>query len=323
MPLFPRESTRCRPPLVERRARCGPVLHRGPSEWDDVLSLNLTAGCFHRCAFCCARGSAAYPGDDRLVLYERTAEQLDRELAGRRRRPRQVYISPATDPFPPLAEVQDETARVVEVLARWQVTACLVTRGFIRPSIQRVLERHRRWVQVTVAMTTLDRRLQHRLEPWAAPPRLRLRQLKSLHRCGVAVRAALEPLIPDLTDTRRNLAPLLQALAEAGVRHVTAGYLFLRSGIRDHLAPVLGDEANILASYDAGPLLRSATVAAARYLPKARRQRGYAGLMALAAEYGIQVTLSSLTNPDFHAGPPPDGTSRPRLSLALLAQARP
>jgi hypothetical protein len=46
-------------------------------------------------------------------------------------------------------------------------------------------------------------------------------------------------------------------------------------------------------------VLGEGTLAPARYLPKTRRQRGYAALMALAAGYGITVRVSGITNPDF------------------------
>jgi hypothetical protein len=66
----------------------------------------------------------------------------------------------------------------------------------------------------------------------------------------------------------------------------------------------------------------------ARYLPRGRRQRGYATLMALAADYGIGVGVSRTTNPDFGAAP--SGASagqspepRRRLLPLFMAAARP
>src|SRR5205085_5203841 len=135
-----------------------------------------------------------------------------------------VYLCPSTDPFPPLAEVQAETARVVAVLGEHGVQAWLKTRGWIRPAALEVLAAHRERVKVTVGLTTLDRTMQRVLEPLAAPPRLRLRQIKQLHSLGISVQVALEPLVPGLTDTRANLTAVLDALALAGVHQVTTGY---------------------------------------------------------------------------------------------------
>lgn len=316
--LAPPPPTRWSLPRVVRVPWKGPVLHAGPfADHPDVLGLNIAQGCAHRCAFCSARAYPSYPGDDVLYLYQGTAELLAEELAGRKHKPRAVYISPSTDPFMPLVEVQEETARIVEVLAEHDVAAWLMTRGWIRPSAQAVLARHADRVKVTLGLTTMNRPLHRILEPLAAPPRLRLRQVAHLRDLGIAVHVALEPLIPGLTDTSDNLAPLLEALALAGVRQVSASYMFLRSGIRDNLAAALepgGWKDLVLDEYKNGPVMPAGSIAPARYLPKARRQRGYATLTALAARVGIKVSVSALTNPDFWT-PVPAAEPAPRQRL--------
>ncbi|MFN4260363.1 MAG: radical SAM protein [Gemmataceae bacterium] len=289
-------------PRIQPRPRGGPVLHAAPLADERVLSLNLTRGCVHRCAFCCARAYSSYPGDDVLELFTDSAGQLERELARLRQLPRAVYISPATDPFPPFNAVQYETARVVAVLAQHGIEAWLMTRGYIRPAIRGLLAEAADRVQVTFGLTTLARSLRRVLEPLAAPTRLRLRQIAQLRRAGLRVRVALEPLLPGVTDTRAQLAPLLEQLAKAGIHHVTAGYLFLRPGLEEYLLAQLrplGWDAPLRAAYADSVMLSGGPLAAARYLSKQRRQRGYAALMTLAAEYGITVGISSLTNPDF------------------------
>jgi DNA repair photolyase len=299
---------------IERR---GPVLHACPLGHDgDVLSLNVARGCGHRCGFCLVRAYASHPGDGVVQVYQHTPEQLAEELASRRRLPRAVLISPSTDPFPPLSEVQAETVRVVDVLARQGVEAWLMTRGYIRPFALQALALRAKSVKVLVGITTVERTLQRILEPLAAPPRLRLRQMAALRRAGVSVQVGLDPLLPGLTDTRANLEPLLQALAAEGVRHVTAGYMFLRPGIAENLICALrphGWDEMVIDAFAGGPMLSADGIAPARYLPKARRQRGYAALMALASGLGLKVNISALSNPDF---------APPRRMAAADAQRR-
>ncbi len=314
-------------PRVTRAPRPGTVLHPTALTADpEVLGLNLTRGCAHRCAFCSVRGSPYYGGDDELVLYEDTPARLAAELDARPRLPRAVFVSPATDPFPPLAAVQEEAARVVATLAGRGVEAWLMTRGYVRPAALAVLAAHRVRVRVTMPLTTCDRSLQRLLEPGTAFPRLRLKQLAALRRLGVPVQVALDPLLPGVTDTRENLAPVLAAVAAAGVRRVSASYLFLREGIANHLAAALaprGFDAVVLGAFAGGPVLTAPGLAAARYLPRARRQRGYGMLMSLAAGYGLTVSVCGLTNPDF-AGPRPSTPPAPRYrQLPLLPAVEP
>jgi DNA repair photolyase len=292
-------------PRLEVVQRIGPVLHPSPMpDHKDVLSLNLTRGCGHQCGFCSVRAQPSYPGDEVLYLYGNTTKLLKNELSQRRVTPAAVLVSPSCDPFPPFARVQAETARVVGVIASHGIETWLMTRGFIRPAILRMLARHANHLKVMTELTTMDRTLQRLLEPLTAPPRLRVRQIARLHELGIDVQVGLEPLIPGLTDTPQNLAGLLEALAGAGVQQVTAGYMFLRKGIAEQLQKALNSPAlasEIIEAYADGPLLASGHIAPARYLPKKYRQRGYAGLMALAAGFGITVRVSATTNPDFQA----------------------
>jgi DNA repair photolyase len=312
-------------PLIRSFHRAGPILHPTPLAADpEVLGLNLTRGCFHRCAFCSARAYPGFPDGSTVEMDRDLPEQLEQELLVKH--PRAVFISPSTDPFPPLNEVQSLTVEVVETLARHGVESWLMTRGLIRPRALNTLARHREHVKVTIALTTLDRALQRKLEPLTASPSLRLRQITRLRQLDIPFQVALDPLVPGVTDTAENLQPVLEALAAAGVRQVTAGYMFLRENIAENLAKDLqetGLEEVILEEFQGGPILTAPGMAPARYLSKSRRQRGYARLMSLAAGLDIKVHISALTNPDFGTHRRPDPTPEPRPSLrALFAKQR-
>jgi DNA repair photolyase len=287
-------------PQVEFIDRTGPVLQAGPNP--DLLylkSVSLTDGCAQGCAFCFAGGQNYRAGG--IGLLRNTAESLAREL--RSRRPKAVYMSPASDPFPPLVEVQREAARVVEVLVAHGVDVWLMTRGYIRPSALRILSACRDRIRITIPLITLERGLQRLLEPWTAPPSLRLRQIEQLRRLGLRVQVSLEPLVPGLTDTKANIQNVLEALARIEVNQVQVGYLVLRPGMQDHLLEALephGWAESVLDAFTGGPVMATAASRSVRYLPKRLRQRGYAAIMALAAELGISVRVNGDTNRDFY-----------------------
>jgi DNA repair photolyase len=311
-------------PRIIRASRPGTVLHPTALTADpEVLGLDLTRGCFHRCAFCSVRGSPYYGPEEELLLYDDTPARLGSELDARPRLPRAVFVCPATDPFPPVGEVQEVSARVVATLASRGVETWLMTRGLIRPAAMAALEAHRVRVRVTVCLTTCDRRLQRVLEPWTASPRLRLRQIAELRRRDIPVQVAIDPLVPGVTDTRQNLAEVMAAVAAVGVRHVTASYLFLRDGIAARLTAALaplGLDELVLAAFAGGPVLTAPGLAAARYLPRARRQRGYGMLLSLASGHGIGVSVCGMTNPDF-TPPRPAVPQPPRNRLAPYLSA--
>jgi DNA repair photolyase len=295
----------------------------GMTDSGEVLTLDLLQGCMQRCVFCSA---GRHDGsEDAVKAFTGTAEQVAWELAGGRQRPRAVFLSPTTDPFPPVQEVQTETVRVVEVLARQGIDVWLMTRGHIWPFAQKALAAHADRVRVTVGLTTLDRQLQRILEPLAAPPSLRLEQLADLQRSGVAVRAALEPLIPTVTDTRTNLLAVLEALATVGVRQVTAGFLFLRPRLEAGLLRALephGWADLVQEAYAGGPVLQGEGAVPTRYLPKVYRERAYNLLLKLASALGINVTVSAATNPDFTPSQAVVRETRPSLLSLFLAAGR-
>jgi DNA repair photolyase len=309
-------------PRVELIDRHGAVLRPNPMSdvvEGEVCGLNLMAGCPQQCTFCFVRAYPGYPGDEVVYLYRNTVERLRQELRERQSLPRAVYLCPSTDPFAPVLAVQEMACQVLEVLAEYGVEAWFMTRGYIRPFAMAALARHRELVRVTVGLTTTDNRLRRVLEPLAAPPHLRLKQLAQLRRLGVATQVAVEPLIPGLTDTRENIVPLLDVLAAEGVERVTTSYMYLRQGIREHLAAEQGElgwAEPIIDAYAYGPTLAMGSIAPAKHLPQAQRQRGYALLMALAASRGITVSVSGLTNPDFK--PPRPASPRPETSLRQM-----
>jgi DNA repair photolyase len=79
-------------------------------------------------------------------------------------------------------------------------------------------------VKVALSVTTLDPKLARVMEPRAATPSRRLDTLRQLVRAGVPASAMVAPVIPAINDA--EIERILEAVAEAGVRH--AGYVLLR-----------------------------------------------------------------------------------------------
>jgi DNA repair photolyase len=283
---------------------------------DDVMGLNLTRGCGHACSFCSVRASPNYPAAE-AVLFTNTIDLLRDELAVVR--PRAVYLCPAADPFPPFPAVQELTAEAVAVLAEHGTESWLMTRGEPSSNVLDAIAEHSAFVRFTVALPCLSPVTSRLLEDGAAPPAKRLELLSALKQRGISAQVAIDPLVPGLTDTPEALGPLLEALASRGVRSVTASYLFLREGVTEQLRAALpADVAGlVLGAFERGPVLAPPGLKAARFLPRSRRQRGYATLMALASRHGLGVTVSALTNPDF--SPPRPFAQGAAQSLRALA----
>ncbi|HEX8203609.1 MAG TPA: radical SAM protein, partial [Isosphaeraceae bacterium] len=285
---------------VQRR---GPILRpaRGGLVSGGIFGIDLTAGCAHGCAFCHIRGSASYPGDGRVLFDPDTAARLELALDGLDRPPGLVVLSPTSDPLPPNREIRALAVRVVRTLLRRGIETVVMTRGRIPASLVAVMAAAPDLARVAVGITSLDRRLVRRLEPLAAPPRMRLRGLARLVEAGVRVEVRLEPLIAGLNDTRENVQPLFAALGRIGVRRVVAHYLFLHpamtAALDGALAPV-GFAEKLTDAYEGGPVFPVGTLGPTKHLPLEARRAGLARLTAWGAEHGLLVETGAAQNPD-------------------------
>jgi DNA repair photolyase len=295
-------SVRRKPRWVETRLR-GPILRPslGINANPGVLGLDLTAGCAHGCPFCYIRSSPLYPGEHRVMYDTTISRRLEWTLDSMSPLPKLVVLSPASDPFPPHRPVRTQAERAIKVLLERRIEVLLMTRGRIPQNLIETLAEHRERVRVAIALTSLDRDLSRTLEPAAAPPWARIERIARLVKAGVRVEVRLEPLVPDVTDTRENIKPLFEALTQAGVRRAVTHYLFLHSAMIDSLKDALRplDLADKLdEDFRGGPWFSLGTLGSTRHLPRETRQAGFARLSAWGAECGLSIETGATQNPD-------------------------
>ena len=280
-------SSRSEAVRVRRR---GPALRAGREP--GVFGLDLTAGCGASCPTCHVKR----PQDGRVRFDPETTETLAVELEALDRPPRLVVLSPASDPFPRLKAVRAESIRVLRLLVDRGVPLQVMSRGRIPRSAVEILAGHPGQVRVAIGLMTLNREVARALEPGAGSPRGRLRDVDRLVRAGVDVEVRAEPLIPDLTDTRENLAPLLRAVAAAGAARVVVHYLYLQPSLQERtvraLAP-FGIGERLMDLYSGGPVFPVGSLGPAKHLPLDRRREGLARLKVWGAEFGLEVATGS------------------------------
>ena len=214
-------------------------------------SLNPYMGCAHRCAFCYVRGferRADRASDERYGTNVRVkvnvVEVLRTELSRRGWRRETVAVGAATDPYQPAEGRYRLTRGCIRALGDARTPIDLITRGpLVVRDVDVLAEASRRAeVRISISIATLDEELSGRLEPGVAPPRQRLRAIRTLTDAGIAAGIALAPVLPGLTDAPRALAAVLAAAREAGATHAWSNILNLRPGTREHFLGVLERE---------------------------------------------------------------------------------
>jgi DNA repair photolyase len=181
------------------------------------------------------------------------AEVLRRELARPSWARETVTIGAATDPYQPAEGRYKLTRACIRVLGEGLTPLAIITRG---PMIVRDLDvlqeaARRADVHVTFSVPTLDHEIWSRTEPSTAPPRQRLRALKTLVDGGIRVGVGLAPILPGLSDKPELLADVVRAAREAGATGVWANLLYLKPGTREHFLEHLSrDWPELLPEYE-------------------------------------------------------------------------
>jgi len=254
-------------------------------------SLNPYMGCAHRCTFCYVRAfeqRADRPSDDRygrsIRVKVNVVEVLRRELARKRWSHEGVVVGAATDPYQPAEGHYRLTRGCLEAFAAARNPFSIITRGpMIVRDVDVLAEASRRAdVSVTFSVPTVDDDVWRTTEPGTAPPRQRLRALRTLVEAGVRASVGMAPLLPGLSDHPSSLERVIVAAREAGACGIWANLLYLRPGTREHFLGCLArDWPELLPDYER-------LYARSAYLPQAEARPAKEEVRRLAKVHGVR-----------------------------------
>jgi DNA repair photolyase len=320
-------------PAAYRDEPCKTALNRVrnmPFAW----SLNPYMGCAHRCTFCFVRAFerlADRPSDARygtsIRVKTNLVEVLRRELARPSWRREQVAVGTATDPYQPAEGRFRLTRGAIAALGESRTPFGLITRG---PMIVRDVDvlstaARRAKVGITFSIPTLDRDIWRRTEPGTAPPRQRLRAIRTLVDAGLDASVGMAPILPGLSDDPGRMAEVVRAARDAGATSIWTNVLYLRPGTREHFLENLArDWPELLPKYEAlyarsayvsrevvTPVRRRVTELASRYEVADRRARPLVPLPDTTQPMYEQLPLSAFIQAPGLSEPPMSRPSRP------------
>ncbi|MGI8820560.1 MAG: PA0069 family radical SAM protein [Chthoniobacterales bacterium] len=196
-------------------------------------SVNPYRGCEHGCAYCFARPTHEYLGfsagldfESKIMVKENAATLLEAELTSPKWKPQVVAMSGVTDPYQPAEKRLQITRRCLEVLAKFRNPVGIITKNRLVTrdlDLLSELAKHHA-VAVNISVTSLDRKLQHIMEPRTSTPEARLDAIAQLRAAGIPVGIMVAPIIPGITD--HEVPAILDACGKAGAQF--AGYVVLR-----------------------------------------------------------------------------------------------
>ena len=219
---------------------------RVPFQW----TINPYRGCEFGCKYCYARYTHEYLGmenarqfEEKIYSKEHAAELLKRELG---RAPRgAIAIGTATDPYQPAEREFQTTRQILETIAQFRGLQVSITTksDLVLRDLDLLAEIGRRNdFQVNMTVTTLNARLARLLESRAPRPDLRIDAAARIARAGVPVAIFAMPVLPEITDSRKNLDAVAKAASGAGASHFAVQALFLMPSAQAAFFPLLQQE---------------------------------------------------------------------------------
>ncbi|MFQ6089325.1 MAG: radical SAM protein [Candidatus Methanofastidiosia archaeon] len=192
------------------------------------LLLNPLNGCTFNCVFCYAN---SFPYQYFKTFRERgivtVFEDFDKVVAN------QLddlsiascgYLSPVTDPFQPLDLKYKLSRKIVLEFVKRNLPVEVVTKGEIPKSVISMLKKQEHSFG-QVSILTLKEELRRKFMSSGASTKVLIRNIERLSNNDVFVVARIDPIIPNLTDSRDDLEDLIKTLSDAGASHIVTSCL--------------------------------------------------------------------------------------------------
>jgi DNA repair photolyase len=200
-------------------------------------TINPYRGCEFACKYCYARYTHEFmemrDGLDfeRKIYVKQHAANLLRQELGKVKPGEDIAIGSATDPYQPAERRFEITRGILEELARHRgLQLGIITKSNLilrdLDVLAEIAKHNQLFVNITI--TTLNTDLARILEPRAPRPDLRLEALRKLNASGIPAGVGCAPVLPEITDSPRELEKLVRATAEMGAKHIFANALFLK-----------------------------------------------------------------------------------------------
>jgi DNA repair photolyase len=280
--------------LVFHEVLAKSALNRVPGESSMPFSwtINPYRGCSHACFYCFARGSHRYLDldtgrdfDSQIVVKVNVAEVLGRELAKPSWCGDPVALGTNTDPYQRAEGRYRLMPGVIGALARARTPLSILTKGtLLRRDLPVLAEAAERApVELAMSIAVADPDLQQSIEPGTPSTQARLATVAAARDAGFAPDVFLMPVLPGLTDSVAQLAPLLRDIRDAGARSVMYGPLHLRAHVKPWFLSWLEREHPELL-----PMYRSLYPGSASRAPQVYRMELAARIRPLIRRYGLE-----------------------------------
>ena len=201
--------------------------------------MNVYRGCAHGCVYCDSRSTCyrfTHPFED-IEVKENAPELLEQILRSRRKK-FVVGSGSMADPYQPCERELLLTRRCLELIERYGFGATVITKSdLVLRDLELFAAIHDKAKAVLqMTLTVADDKLSRILEPRVCTSSRRYEVLKAFQARGVPTVVWMTPILPELTDTEKNVRTILDWCVDAGVKGIVCFDMgmTLRDGCREY-----------------------------------------------------------------------------------------
>lgn len=204
--------------------------------------VNPYLGCLHNCLYCYASFMLKYSGIcEPWGTFVEAKINLPDVLKKQARNPGTVLLGTVCDPYQPAEREFQLSRQALSILGERGYSVEVMTKSDLVLRDIDLLSRFPGF-SVELTITTLEDRIARAFEPGAPSLARRLAALKALNRAKVATAVFIGPLLPGISDSRRQIEELLLAIKAAGGKRVLFDRLNYLKQKLPRLRPVIEAE---------------------------------------------------------------------------------
>jgi len=230
-----------------------------------------------------------------LVKVRRDIRKIDRSIV--------ISMSNSSDPYPSIEKDLCLTRKVLRIFRDYDLRVLIITKSDLVVRDVDILSSMRSSVSFTI--TTMDEEIASRLEPFAPDPWKRVDAIEKLVKEGVKVSVRLDPIIPYLNDSEKNIEEVISAVEDAGALHIVTSTFKPKFDSWKRFEKVFPEIANKLYNYY---FKLGRKVGSSRYLPLSIRKELMEKVRKIAIKYGLSFATCREGFPKLRTAPSCDGS---------------
>ena len=204
------------------------------------LTINPYNGCQHRCGYCYATYEWSPEFYDHIYAKINASELLIKHIQSwKKDEINPVMIASATDAYQPAELKYSITRKCVEVLQSFKIPYYIFTKSII---IERDLELHKDYSDncfIVWSITTNKENLKRIIEPGTPTSKSVFRVIEKFSKSGIKCVISIDPIIPMITDSVKDICSILDAASDIGVKYITGAILRIRYDIWERIKYIL------------------------------------------------------------------------------------